>query len=173
MAQHQWEGMAVILCSTDVWDEGLGILLACRRSKLRPEQHFNPSLMQKVVIFFPLGPCLHLGAPVSESPFFEGTQIKRGPLLPCLLPSWCSVIHGSFRVSRTTAGFSTFIVPGAVSSSSLWLQSRHWIANSAVPAGARLSKHALPSPCGFPTQDGRSAVSSSCLPRTPFLLAFS
>lgn len=43
----------MILCSTDIWDEGLGVLLACKRSKLRPEQHFNPSLMQKVVLFFP------------------------------------------------------------------------------------------------------------------------
>lgn len=47
-------GMVVILGSADIRDEGLATVLTCR-SKLRPEQHFNPSLMQKVVIFFPLG----------------------------------------------------------------------------------------------------------------------
>lgn len=50
----------MILCFTDR-DEGLGILLAHRRSKLRPEQHFNPSPMKKNSHLFPPGTMFALG----------------------------------------------------------------------------------------------------------------
>lgn len=61
-----------------MWDEGLGTLLACRGIIVRPGDHFNPSLKDKVVSLFI--PWDHACTLVTH--FFECTQINIGPLHP-------------------------------------------------------------------------------------------
>lgn len=61
-----------------MWDEGLGTLLACRGIIVRPGDHFNPSLKDKVVSLFI--PWDHACTLVTH--FFECTQINIGQLHP-------------------------------------------------------------------------------------------
>lgn len=134
--------MITILCSTKTRGK---VWAYCWHAEVSLDQNSISILVwhkKKIASFFPRGSCLYFGASVCESPFFEGNQIKRWLLLPHLQPSaqWykaASMFPGLRAVS------STFVVTGTISSSSSWLQSRPWIASSAVPAGARIWKYAF------------------------------